>query len=212
MTSETDRNETWLAITEAAQQLGVHVTTLRRWADDGEIPVMLTPGGHRRFSSLEIENFRRDRYRIKGLYGFEQLWAEAALSHTRAEILSHNDMRWLSSFDELERERNRQMGRRMMGLLLQFVSLGKGGEEILEESRAMGREHAKSVIMLGLPSREALRATMFFRDSVMEAAMDLPDTMNIRPEVNTRLLLRVNEIFNAFLLAVAETYDQVVRA
>jgi len=212
MTGEIDRTEIWLAITEAAQRLGVHVTTLRRWADDGDIPVMLTPGGHRRFSSMEIENFRRDRYRIKGLYGFEKLWADAALSHTRAEILSQSDMRWLTSFDELEREHNRRMGRRMMGLLLQFVSLDEGGEEILEESRAMGREHAEDAIVLGLPSRDALRATMFFRDSVMEAAMDLPDTMNIRPEVNTRILRRVNEIFNAFLLAVAETYDQVVRA
>jgi len=211
MTTELDKNETWLTITEAAQQLGVHATTLRRWADDGDIPVMFTPGGHRRFSVFEVERCKRDQSRLKVMYGLEELWAEAALSRTRAEVVSHGEMRWLSSFNDHERERKRQLGRRMMGLLLQFVSLREGGEGIIEEACAIGREHAENALALGLPSRDALQAAMFFRDAVIETAIDLPETTNIRPEVNTRLLRRVNEILNAFQLAIAETYDRTVR-
>jgi len=211
MTTEFDKTETWLTITEAAQRLGVHATTLRRWADDGDIPVMFTPGGHRRFSGIEVESFMRDQSRLKVMYGLEELWAEAALSRTRAEVVSHGDMHWLSSFNDDERERKRQLGRRMMGLLLQFVSLREGGEEIIEEAGAIGREHAENALALGIPSRDALRATMFFRDTVIETAMDLPETTNIRPEANTQLLRRVNEILNAFQLAIAETYDQALK-
>ena len=194
MTTEFDKTETWLTIKEAAQRLGVHATTLRRWADDGDIPVMFTPGGHRRFSGIEVESFMRDQSRLKVMYGLEELWAEAALSRTRAEVVSHGDMHWLSSFTDDERERKRQLGRRMMGLLLQFVSLREGGEEIIEEVRAIGREHAENALALGIPSRDALRAALFFRDTVIETAMDLPETTNIRPEANTQLLRRVNEI------------------
>ena len=211
MTTEFDKAETWLSITQAAQLLGVHATTLRRWADDGDIPVMLTPGGHRRFSGIEVESFKADQSRLKVMYGLEEMWAEAALSRTRAEVVIHGEMHWLASFNDDEREHKRQLGRRMMGLLLQFVSLREGGEEIVEEARAIGREHAQNALMLGVPSRDALRAAMFFRDTVIETAIDLPETTNIRPEANTRLLRRVNEILNAFQLAIAETYDQAVK-
>ena len=50
MTDSTPETERWLTLSQAAQELGVHLTTLRRWADNGDIPVMLTPGGHRRFA------------------------------------------------------------------------------------------------------------------------------------------------------------------
>ena len=45
----TAHDQIWLTLSEAAEQLGVHPTTLRRWADNGDIPVSVTPGGHRRF-------------------------------------------------------------------------------------------------------------------------------------------------------------------
>ena len=47
-----------LSLTEAASLLGVHPATLRRWADQGDILVMVTPGGHRRFPRSEIDRLR----------------------------------------------------------------------------------------------------------------------------------------------------------
>ncbi|MCB9434622.1 MAG: helix-turn-helix domain-containing protein, partial [Ardenticatenaceae bacterium] len=49
--------ETWLPLKQAASLLDVHPTTLRRWADSGDIPVLLTPGGHRRFALSDIQAF-----------------------------------------------------------------------------------------------------------------------------------------------------------
>lgn len=48
---------------------------------------------------------------------------------------------------------------------------------------------------------------MFFRDSLIETALQLPETANIRPEANVRLLRRVNALLNAVHLAVADVYD-----
>ncbi|OGO19851.1 MAG: hypothetical protein A2Z14_17825 [Chloroflexi bacterium RBG_16_48_8] len=206
-----DQKETWLTIRDAAQRLGVHPTTLRRWADEGQIPVMFTPGGHRRFSASGVEHLTEERSRLRVVYGLEEIWAEEALSRARSEVVTQRETHWLASFDEGGREEKRLLGRRMMGLLLQYVSLNRGGEEIIEEARKIGREHAKNTLKLGMPSRDALQAAMFFRDTVMEAAIDLPETANIRADANTRLVRRVNELLNAFQLAIAETYDQTAR-
>ena len=95
-----------------------------------------------------------------------------------------------------------------MGLLLQYVSLDKGGEEIIKEVRAIGHEHAQNTQALGMSSKDALQATMFFRDTMMEAALVLPEMAHLRTEANARLLRRINELMNAFQLAVAEIYDR----
>ena len=40
--------------TEAARRLGVAVSTIKRWADDGTLPCVRTAGGHRRFRPADL--------------------------------------------------------------------------------------------------------------------------------------------------------------
>jgi hypothetical protein len=97
-----------------------------------------------------------------------------------------------------------------MGLTLQYLS-GESSEEsgasILDEARRIGRQYAANAREHGLPLRVTLEALMFYRDSLIETALQLPETANIRPEANVRLLRRVNTLLNAVHLAVAEVYD-----
>ncbi|NIM93265.1 MAG: helix-turn-helix domain-containing protein [Anaerolineales bacterium] len=203
--------DTWLTIKEAAARLGVHPATLRRWADEGQIPVMFTPGGHRRFAESDIDHFTEERRRLRVVAGLEQIWAEQALTMARKEIVSHQEQHWLSVFDEHEREQKRMLGRRLMGLLLQYVSSEGIEEAIMEQARAIGQAHAENAIQLGLPSRDALRASMFFRDAVVEAAMALPEKANVRQESNLHMLRRISLLLNAVQLSIVETYDRLER-
>ena len=43
--------ERFLTSTEKARELGVGVSSVKRWADEGKLEFVLTPGGHRRFRS-----------------------------------------------------------------------------------------------------------------------------------------------------------------
>ena len=211
MKDETYKHNEWLGLNDASKALGVHPTTLRRWADTGEIPVMLTPGGHRRFSRSDIEQFADDRTRLKVASGLEKMWAEQAMVQTRKEIVSHRDEHWLSVFDEADREHKRQLGRRLMGLMLQYISLNEGGDSLLAEAQAIGREHASNAIGLGLPLIEAMQAVLFFRDTLVEVAMHLPEMAHVRPEANMHLLRRINTLLNTVQLAMADTYDRTKR-
>ena len=209
MPGEIQHSTEWLSLKNAAQRLGVHPTTLRRWADTGEISVMLTPGGHRRFTMADIEQFEARRHGLRVLSGIEQIWAEQAIDRTRRELQTYPGKGWLQAFDEEERAHKRQMGRRLMGVILQYVSLAEGGEALLEEARAIGREHADNALKLGLPLTAALEAALFFRDSMVEVAIQLPGTTHMRPASNMRLLRRINIVLNTVQLAIAEAYDQL---
>jgi len=44
-----------LPLGKASRMLGVDPDTLRRWADEGRVPVFTTPGGHRRFERRALE-------------------------------------------------------------------------------------------------------------------------------------------------------------
>jgi excisionase family DNA binding protein len=53
------RNERRLVFTssQAALYLGVSLATIRRWTDAGHIGCYRTPGGQRRFSRVQLDDF-----------------------------------------------------------------------------------------------------------------------------------------------------------
>lgn len=61
----TDDRLELIGIREAADMLGVHVNTLRGWADRGLVPHVKLPSGYRRFVKTEIEQ-ARDAMRFEG--------------------------------------------------------------------------------------------------------------------------------------------------
>jgi excisionase family DNA binding protein len=50
-----ERRKRLLTVAQAAERLGISPQTVRRWADEGLIPMARTPTGHRRFDPDQIE-------------------------------------------------------------------------------------------------------------------------------------------------------------
>jgi len=170
--------------------------------------VMLTPGGHRRFAVSDLDRFAQDRRRLKTIGGLEHIWVEQALTQARKEIVTLNQAGRLSRFDEKDREHKRILGRRLMGVMLQYISLREGGDDLLNEARAIGHEHAENALGLSMPLTEAMQIVLFFRDTLIDSALQLPEVAQVHPEANSRLMRRLNTLLNTVELAVAETYDR----
>ena len=171
---------------------------------------MVTPGGHRRFAAGDLARFARERSALRNINGFTGLWATKALAYTRQEVQTHRQDSWLAYFDEEGRNRNRLLGQQLMGLTLQYLaseSSEENSDALLDEARRVGRQYALNCREHGVPLRATLEASMFFRDSLIETALQLPESANIRPEANVRLMRRVNKLLNAVHLAVAAVYD-----
>jgi excisionase family DNA binding protein len=200
--------EKLLTLKQAAERLNVHPTTVRRWADDGSLASIRTPGGHRRFSLSEVErvaNGGGERDASASKLGVHI--GQHALVTTRADLHQSKPPVWLKGMDEASREEKRLLGRRLLGLLMQYVAAEDGdGEEVLAEARVVGRIYAKSIVQSGMSLPDAMKAVMFFRDHILESAVMLPDSAHSRPEANKRVFRRVNDFLNAIQLVVAEAY------
>lgn len=230
------------ALGEAAERLGVHPVTLRRWSESGKIRAVRTPGGHRRFPESEIrrlkgmdeagsntgsdaagradsgspragdasvtsEDVRSARDAAEGRRVTSRL-RESALAHTRRELEGGPQASWSRDLDPQDREEKRLLGRRLMGLMMQYVSRDEeDAAEVLQEARVIGRIYAKSIIQSGLSLSEAMKATMFFRDHIVESAVVLPETVNRRPESNQRMFRRLNSFLNEIQLVITEAYE-----
>jgi len=53
------QNRLGLTTSEAARHLGVSLSTIRRWSDAGSLRGYRTPGGQRRFSVEQLDDFMR---------------------------------------------------------------------------------------------------------------------------------------------------------
>lgn len=198
----------WLSLSQAAKILGVHSTTLRRWADNGDIPHMLTPGGHRRFASDDILQFSDQHRQKSGTPPIEKIWAEEALSQARRELVVQQDQRWISAQNDVSREEHRELGRRLLGLTLQYISDDGGNGALLAEAKAVGQEYGRIAVSTDLPLSAALQATLFFRDMLVETSLQLPESAHVKPEANLRLMRRINKLLNTVQLAIAEAYEK----
>jgi len=207
MTENEIGTDNWLSLSKAAKLFNVHPTTLRRWADKGEVPYMLTPGGHRRFSERDVQQFLNASKQIQPMVPAAQAWVEKAMNRTRRDIQQQQDATWLVQADQDYREQHRMLGRKLMGLTLQYISGNGGSEHLLEEARKIGREYGRIGRLRNMPLTAALEASMFFRDRLIEVALELPDSTHIRPDENIRLMNRINTLLNAVHLAVAAMYE-----
>lgn len=235
MESPFDVSETMFALGEAAERLGVHPVTLRRWSESGKIRSVRTPGGHRRFPESEIRRLTgmekeaaaqdrdwdgdpdhtADGSRSGDTRSEEEdgtrvssLLRDSALESTRRDLRGDQQASWARDLAPEDREEKRLLGRRLMGLMMQYVSRNEeDGSEVLQEARVIGRIYAKSIIQSGLSLSEALKATMFFRDHIVESAVILPETANRRPESNQRMFRRLNSFLNEIQLVITEAYE-----
>jgi excisionase family DNA binding protein len=195
----------WLSLQGAADKLGVHTSTLRRWAEEGVVAHTVTAGGHRRFDVHELEQFLAQRSRGAAIdVAGSGAWANVALAQTRQEVVSQSDAQWLRTLDDAARERHRLLGRRLMGLTLQFVSSELAAERaLLDEARAIGVAYAELSRSEGVPLRAALEAALFFRDRLLEASWEQPVGASDR-----RLDRRINMLLNVVQLGMADGYER----
>lgn len=207
--SQTMRTNEWLSLAEAARRLNVHAATLRRWADAGDLPHMVTPGGHRRFNVVDLDQFAVSRTVQPSTRALTtpEVWAQRALTHAREDMPTQTNAHWLATMDDSIRERHRIVGRKLMALTLQFLSADDGAH-LLDEAHQVGREYGEVSRSSGVSLSDALQAALFFRDKLLEASLDLPDTARPRHSDQSKLLKRINALLNTVQLGVAEIYEQ----
>lgn len=197
----------WLSLKEAANLLGVHPTTLRRWADNGDVPVYVTPGGHRRFLESDIRAMIDNRLALQP-NGAAKAWANNALVATQQRLQTHvPGTALLQAFDEKRRNEQRELGKRLLGLIMQHISLPDDDESLLAEAANIANRYAESCAEIGLTAAQSLEIVIFFRDGMIETALQMPQVASFDDSMRLRLMRKINQVFNLIQVALVKHYS-----
>ena len=200
-----------LELAEAASLLGVHQSTLRRWADSGKVAHVRTLSGRRRFRRQAIEEARLEMQ--QPVYGKKNDRLEAriesnslALTRQRSNELSNRPGSWYDRLDEEQRLLFRYSGQRLLGLLMQFISRSDSGETFLEEGKKVAGDYGRICYRAKMSVAQTAEAFLYFRRSILESVHATAGLSGPNDQDGYRVLLRTNDFFDALLVATIESY------
>ena len=191
---------------QAAKLLGVHPSTLRAWADRGDIPAHRTPGRHRRFQRSEVEAWaeaRREEHPAAG-----QLVVESALGRARMQAAEGalRETGWYRKLGESRRAEFREAGRKLLHLVLRY--LRQGDESTIPEAEAMGLSYARLGAGAGLSLTATVEVFLLFRDFLQDAALDVVQSSGFRAgREGAALQRKISELTNRVLLALIGSWE-----
>ena len=197
----------WVNIARACEVLGVNESTVRRWADAGQIRCFRTPGGHRRFSERELLDL------VEGRSGGRRELEEAAVSRIRRELSSgRGEAGWYEQMASDERETLRPLGRRLAELVDDDIARRGPRAEIEREVDAIGERYGQLLFERGMPLSQAIEAFTFFRRSLDEAAKRLSERRRMGASEAARAREQIAELADRVLRGVSAAYDEPAAA
>lgn len=205
-----DRKD-WLSLTEVSEILGVHPTTLRRWADAGEIPCFRTPGGHRRFRSSDLAAWMQGQGG-RSLVPQVDALVQSAVGLARQDMADHGVAResWYKAFElEEDRQQMRDTGRRLFGLAIQYMSRTRDHEPILNEGRRIGSVYGQKCAERDVSLVDTLRALFFFRDSLFRATRLGQAGMGRYDAEDERIHQQLRTFLDEVIYACLSSYESI---
>jgi excisionase family DNA binding protein len=201
----------WLSLREAAEMLGMHPATVRLWADRNELPSRRTSGGHRRFRRSDIEA-RLHQETERKPNPAAQLLVQSVLGRIRFAFTDGTltTFPWYTHFDETARNSYRDLGRRLLELLLRALVGSTSDEELRTEAVHLGREYGTITRASHVAVADAVRAFLYFRSLVDESLLQLAEVQGPRehPELPWAESLRQVQILtNELLPALVEASE-----
>jgi excisionase family DNA binding protein len=202
-----DKQE-WLRLSEAAEYLGVHFTTLRRWSDAGQIPCMKTPGGRRRFLRSDLDGFlQRSKDGIPGKQFL--LPKESAQPEIIREIrqlgLRHEP--WYAQISPEHQQLMAQSGRRLIGSLMQYASRDENRELYLQQGKELARNYGLLCKQSGLTENQTLKAFVNIRHSIVDSLCEAGMVVQDSGEDTWRIYRRVNFFLDTVMLTILESFQ-----
>lgn len=201
--------QTWLTLGAASGQLGVSESTIRRWADAGEIRSYRTNGGHRRIleedlraiiASAGVSAAARDTDRI----------SDIALGRVKRRITRGRQGHSLDHFQTMSPDtidRLRLLGRQVVDLFARYITSDAKKERFSEDARTIGREYGRSLVAekTGLTSAVATFNSM--RRSLEETASQIAVEAGLSTEEAVEAVESTLELADQILEGMASVYE-----
>lgn len=208
MTDPSSRQQTWLTLGAASQVLGVSESTIRRWADAGEVRSFRTRGGHRRILEDDLRQMvagnanpgATDSDRISDL-------AMARVKRRLSRGRTNHSHPALENLDAEARDRLRVMGRQLVDLFARYISSGRKKERFVEDARVIGREYGRTLVGLKIGLTAAITMFNSLRHSLEETASQIATEANLSTEDAVEAMENILSLADVVLEGMAEVYE-----
>jgi excisionase family DNA binding protein len=208
MKSPTLPREPLVSIGEASQILGVSEATLRQWTDEGKVNAFITPGGHRRYSRLELRKFVS--YHHKAL-GIKDLVADLEGTTHRHREIARTALGYTTWHNQIGKESQAQLaelGRRLLKLITRYINEPAKREEILEMISDTGRDFGTTLAKLGLPLTDSVSAFIQHRSPITDAATHLLNQKEAVTGRVVKVIPLVNQVMDKALVSLVASHQQ----
>lgn len=201
--------QTWLTLGAASELLGVSESTIRRWADAGDVRSFRTRGGHRRILEEDLRQIvanaaaaapSRDTDRISDL---ALARVKRRLSRTRQ---GHN-VALFEGINEGARERLRLLGRQLVDLFARYIASDSKKERFTEDARAIGREYGRILVGSNVRLTTAVGTFNSLRRSLEETASQIANEAGLPTDEAVEALENILVLADVVLEGMAEVYE-----
>ncbi len=192
----------WVNLARACNILGVNESTVRRWADAGQIRCFRTPGGHRRFAESDLQAM------TEGRTAPDQELKSAAVSRIHRQLQgADKDNGWYQQLEADQRDMLRPLGRRLVEIVDDYIARRGRRADLEEEVGGIGEEYGRQLRGRDMPLVQAMQAFTFFRRSLDETAKQLADRKRMSPEDAARAREEIAGLADRVLLGVSNAYE-----
>jgi len=204
--------EEWLSLSDAANLLGVHPSTVRLWSDKGILPVHKTQGGHRRYKRGEILLWAESNSKSREEALEPEGMMQEIVKNVRMQISEGRlqEESWYQKLDDEARMQYRMSARSLFQGLMTYVATN--GKEAESEAYAIGYEYASRARRYNLSYVDAAKAFLFFRDTLVESVIKVYTEANIPARRATEMYTRMHTFTDDILISLLETYRKLEKA
>lgn len=207
----------WLSIREACAFLGVDQSTLRRWTNDGRVPVFKTPGGHRRYAREDLRALvvGNPRKAVRSRVSRQELTSRTLSAYQDDYLKTAREQKWFRAFGATSQEEHRRIGRRLVDLAIRYAATTGHQDdraELLDEGRDIGSHYGVSSARAGMTTSETIEVFLYFRYPVVKALLEVIEKESLPARRASRLFIGIDDFIDEVLVAMIRAHGDVTGA
>ena len=165
--------EPLISISAASHVLGVSEAALRQWTGEGKIKVFITPGGHRRYSRVELKKFMTSHQKVLGIKDLVIELEDTVQLHREIAKTHLSTASWYNRLSQESQEYLADLGRRFLNLIIRYITEPSKRDEITKLAHDVGHSYGETLAKLGLPLTDSVEAFVLHRDPIINTATHL---------------------------------------
>jgi excisionase family DNA binding protein len=197
-----------VGISEASKLVGVSEATLRQWTDEGSIKAFITPGGHRRYSKEELQEFLNSREKLLGVKDLVGKLEKTAGSHREIGAAFLDSTVWYAKMSDEHKRRLAMLGRQILDLMMIYVAGARKKSEVMSQAREIGGSFGDMLASEGVPLTDSVQAFISHRDPISEMVTEMLRKKELVGEGVLMAMPLMEQIMDSALVSLVEAHQR----